>query len=531
MSKRGDRAASAAKKHPVLTAIICVILVIIIAVAAIIWFVRPDIYHKFIGTGEHTYGEWEITTPNSCGQNGERRRVCSVCGEVKTEIIPATHNHAYGEWQTVEENDCGNDGKRERKCPDCNDVQTEILEATQEHSYGEWQTVKENNCGQNGRKERVCSVCGDVNAEVIPATGEHSFDPESEVCTICGYDPNASNVGVAEEIPQAELSIHFLELGNKYTGDCTLIKCGNTEVLIDAGSRQNSAVTIKNYVDNYCTDGVLEYVIATHAHQDHIAGFVGNKSGSTRTGILYQYEVGTLIQFAGHNATTQIYNNYVQAVEYVKDNGTNVFTAKECWYQTGGAKKTYYLDEAQTISLNILYQRYYEESTSDENDYSVCVLLTQKTENGDINYLFTGDLEKEGEASLVKNNKLPQVELFKGGHHGSYTASTDALLSVIKPKNVAVCCCCGTTEYTSNKDNTFPAQAFIDRVAKYTENVYCTTLMTDYKNGKFESMNGNIVFYYKKQGTGGSLKLWCSNNTDILKDTEWFQSNRTWKST
>ena len=84
-------------------------------------------------------------------------------------------------------------------------------------------------------------------------------------------------VGSVVEVAEADLSIHFLELGNKYTGDCTLIKCGNTEVLIDAGSRTDSAVTIKNYVDKYCTDGILEYVIATHAHQDHIAGFVGNK--------------------------------------------------------------------------------------------------------------------------------------------------------------------------------------------------------------------------------------------------------------
>ena len=86
-------------------------------------------------------------------------------------------------------------------------------------------------------------------------------------------DPVAD--GDIAEISSAELSIHFLELGNRYTGDCTLIKVGNTEVLIDAGSRQNSAVAIVDYVSDYCTDGVLDYVIATHAHQDHIAGFVG----------------------------------------------------------------------------------------------------------------------------------------------------------------------------------------------------------------------------------------------------------------
>ena len=76
-------------------------------------------------------------------------------------------------------------------------------------------------------------------------------------------------------IETGELSIHFLELGNKYTGDCTLIKIGDTEVLIDAGSRKGSAETLVPAVSEYCTDGVLEYVIATHADQDHIAAFVG----------------------------------------------------------------------------------------------------------------------------------------------------------------------------------------------------------------------------------------------------------------
>ena len=42
------------------------------------------------------------------------------------------------------------------------------------------------------------------------------------------------------EIKTSDLSIHFLMLGNEYTGDCTLIKVGDTEVLIDAGSIHNS---------------------------------------------------------------------------------------------------------------------------------------------------------------------------------------------------------------------------------------------------------------------------------------------------
>ncbi len=382
-----------------------------------------------------------------------------------------------------------------------------------EHKWTEWQTVKAATCG-NGSKMRECVYCGETEDDIIKGTGNHTVDEQTGICTVCSYNSRAQ-----------QLSVHFLELGNKYTGDCTLIKCGNTEVLIDAGSRKDSAATVKAYVDQYCEDGVLEYVIATHAHQDHIAGFVGSSvKNGTRTGILYQYKIGTIIQFAGTNSTTSIYQDYLKAVEYAKGRGAEVYTAKQCWYQTDGAQKQYFLDEAKTVSLNILYQRYYEESTKDENDYSVCTLLTQNLGAQSLNYLFTGDLEKDGESSLVDNNKLPQVELFKGGHHGSYTASTQKLINVIKPKNVAVCCCCGTTEYTENLNNTFPAQAFIDRISVHTENIYCTTLMLDYKKGLFQSMNGNIVFYTEN----GELKVDCSNNNTVLKDTEWFKNNRVW---
>ena len=73
----------------------------------------------------------------------------------------------------------------------------------------------------------------------------------------------------AEVVTSSDLSIHFVELGNKYTGDCTFIKVGNTEMLIDAGSKASSIPFIQKYIEDYCTDGVLEYVVVTHAHQDH----------------------------------------------------------------------------------------------------------------------------------------------------------------------------------------------------------------------------------------------------------------------
>ena len=335
---------------------------------------------------------------------------------------------------------------------------------------------------------------------------------ESEESLSGSEDSESEEKLPVEDIITEELSIHFLELGNKYTGDCTLIKTGDTEILIDAGSRKGSAATIVPYVQKYCTDGVLEYVIATHAHQDHIAGFVGTTKAP---GVLESFVCETIIDYPLTNATSAIKEDYEALRDAEVAQGAKHYTALECWNETNGAKRTYEL--AENITLNILYQRFYEETTSDENDYSVCVMLTQGTKN----YLFTGDLEKEGEESLVESNKLPKCELFKGGHHGSPTSNTAALFAKIQPEIVCVCCCCGSDEYTDNVANMFPSQAFVNNVAPYTDRVYVTTIVSDNKDG-YESMNGNIVI----ASDGETVNVVCSNNDLKFKDTAWFKANR-----
>lgn len=340
------------------------------------------------------------------------------------------------------------------------------------------------------------------------------------------------NITIIDDSPiivsNSNLSVHFLELGNQYTGDSVYIKAGDTDILIDAGSRESSANTIDDYISKYVTDGKLEYVIATHAHQDHIAGFVGSNSSKS---ILDRYQCDTLIRYAQAKSTSQIRKNFEAKCDEQAKKGVNVITALDCINNTNDvAKKVYNLTEDGTITMEVLEHKFYSQVSSDENDHSVCIMITQ----GDNHYLFTGDLEEKGEASLVdKNPNLPEMVLFKGGHHGSYTASNEVLLQKIKPQYVCICCCAGNVEYltgtTQNLNHSFPAQEMIDRIAKYTDNVYVTTLGkikwngTKWANDGYESMNGNIVF----SCVNGEISLNCSNNNLKLKDTDWFKNNRT----
>ncbi|MCD8307666.1 MAG: MBL fold metallo-hydrolase [Clostridia bacterium] len=597
MANRNSR--KTARGGKILLAVIIIILVIIIAALAVLYCLRPDIYHNYLGigghnwteweteteatcgtsgtstrectwcgevevrtdsaTGNHTWTDWTVTEQNTCGADGYEIRTCTVCGQEQTQTLNATGQHSWGEWTVTLEATCGTDGSRTRTCSVCSAVQTETILATGNHTWGDWD-ITEATCGADGYEIRTCSVCGQTETEVIPATGEHVYGDDG-VCIICGYNPNAAEAaslghdlyeGDIADVSTADISFHFFDLGTKYTGDCILIKCGNTEVLIDAGARAACVSTIEAYIGQYCTDGVLDYVIATHGDQDHIEAFVGSKSGGSYNGLLYDdaFTIGTIIIPGQTTKTTTLYSNFMAGVERVEAEGTAVYTADQCYEETDGAKRQYYLNDAGTISMNILYNYYYFNKPSDENNCSVVTLFTEETDSGNRNFLFTGDLEEDGEEKMVEYyqnvpaayrteyNILPQgVDLYKAGHHGSKTSSTQALMDAVQPKNVAVYCCCGTTEYTVNNLNTFPTQAAIDHIAPYTDNIFIPTIATglsDYDAstdkfasqsfGGYELLNGNMIFYMEN----GVFKLYCSNSYTKLKDTDWFQTYRTW---
>lgn len=326
-------------------------------------------------------------------------------------------------------------------------------------------------------------------------------------------------------VASGEISFHFMMLGNEYAGDCVYIKAGENDILIDAGSRKGSAVYIKEYIDDYVTDGTLEYVIATHAHQDHIAGFAAN------VGIFDMYECEIIIDFPQTDSDSATYHTYVEKRDAEVQLGAKHYTALECYNNQNGAQREYSL--AQSIEMEILYNYYYDHDRTeegkkvDENDYSVCVQFS----HGDKKFLFTGDLEADGEEKLAQYNSIGQVELYKAGHHGSKTSSSEVFLSAIKPKMCVVCCCAGSVEYTQTFANTFPTQDFINRIAPYTDKVYVPIMIDvvfDAEKDKYvnadtiQMLNGNVVVYSDEE----KVDVVCSNNNTLLKDTDWFKNNR-----
>ena len=346
---------------------------------------------------------------------------------------------------------------------------------------------------------------------------------------------------IVEDVLYDDFQIHFMMLGNDAAGDSIYIKAGDTDILIDAGSESNSFTTTSAYINQYCKDKKLEYVIATHGDADHIAAFPKFfQNYAVDTCIDFSCETSEQFQsfkssgaksrsyFAGTTKTTATYGNYLKARDqYAKHH----YTAGECFKNLNGASSQYQLSD--NVTMTFLYNYYYFDNdnnnkadSDDENNFSVCTLFSYIKDGKSQHFILTGDLELEGEKKMAayydgstKEKTLPEVELYKAGHHGSKTSSNDCLLSIIKPKICVVCCCAGTSEYTYNVQHQFPTQSFINHIAKYTSRVYVTTVLEN-KGGSWThtAMNGNVII---SEGING-IGIKASNNLTKLKDSEWF---------
>ncbi len=405
----------------------------------------------------------------------------------------------------------------------------------------------------------ILYLTGVITIEGLPKlSNQNKKDDTTVVTTTNNTTTNQTtttieNINPEEGIIYDDFQIHFMMLNNSAAGDSIYIKAGENDILIDAGSNTTSYSYTSNYIDNYCKDKKLEFVVATHGDKDHIACFPK---------FCNDYKIDTIIYNGLTTKKTDTYNNMISAFNNEVDtDGAKICLASDCFSNTNGAQSEYQLSD--NVKMTIVYNYYYFNKASDENDYSVCLLFTY-TNGTDSHYFFLGgDLEKSGEDKLAKyydgsteEKTLPHVDLYKAGHHGSKTSSNADFLELLQPKMCVVCCCCGTDEYTGITDNQFPTQDFITRIAKWTEDVYVTTIYdtfeiavaeqaTDSKTGElkydskgnpvskvtgvavgeeyiktsgFKPMNGNIVVSCGDLGIG----LACSNNNTKLKDSAWF---------
>ena len=96
---------------------------------------------------KHDWGDWVVTKPATCTEDGEQERTCAIGGEKQTKTIKASHT--WGEWQTVVAADCQTEGSEKRVCTVCGEENTRTVDKA-DHTWGEWETITEADCTNAG---------------------------------------------------------------------------------------------------------------------------------------------------------------------------------------------------------------------------------------------------------------------------------------------------------------------------------------------------------------------------------------------
>ena len=115
---------------------------------------------------EHDFGEWTVTIPATCTEEGEEQRTCS-CGETETRPIEATgHTEAI---DAAVAPTCTETGLTEGKhCSVCKKVlvEQEVVPALG-HAWDEGKVTTPATCTQEGVMTYICMRCGDTRTETI----------------------------------------------------------------------------------------------------------------------------------------------------------------------------------------------------------------------------------------------------------------------------------------------------------------------------------------------------------------------------
>jgi len=232
------------------------------------------------------------------------------------------------------------------------------------------------------------------------------------------------------------LQVHFIDVGQ---ADATLLLCGGQAMLIDGGNVDDSS-TIVTYLKKYDID-YLDYVVCTHAHEDHVGGL---------SGALNHAEAGRVF-CPVTEYDSAAFENFVK---YTEAQGLS----PEC-PEVGS---TLTLGDATLQFLAPL--RDYEET----NDTSIAVRVTY----GKTSFLFTGDAEREAEQDMVDSGYDLSATVLQVGHHGSDSSSSYVFLREVMPQYAVI---------SVGADNSYghPTEEALSRLRDAGAAVYRTDLQGD----------------------------------------------------
>jgi len=248
------------------------------------------------------------------------------------------------------------------------------------------------------------------------------------------------NMTQTSETEQSGFIVYYIDVGQ---ADSALIVCDGKTMLIDGGNVADSDL-IYAFLRSHDISR-LDYIIASHAHEDHVGGLAG----------ALNYAAVSVAYCPVTDYDSRAFSNFVK---YLGEQNVSITVP------TVG--DTFRLGSADVIILGPVYP------SNEPNNTSIVLKITY----GATSFLFTGDAERPAEQNILDAGYDLSTTVLKIGHHGSDTSTTYPFLREIMPQ-YAVISCGNNNPYGHPDENTLSRLRDAD-VAVYRTDIQGTITCT-----------------------------------------------------